>query len=146
MRVLKSLFLVLAFVSQITVYASYAPEPDVIEHVTSPVRANLPHQATSFVKNDYQYLIDKYAQIWSVSPELIKSIANCESSMNRYAVNDNPGVELSVGISQINLLAHTNITREQAEDPEFSINFIAKHIASGDAPRMWYTCYLRTTI
>lgn len=86
------------------------------------------------------YLIEKYAQIWSISPDLMNSLVKCESSYNRYAVNDTPGVELSVGLSQINLIAH-DVTREQAEDPDFALNFMAKHIASGDAPRMWYTCY-----
>lgn len=140
MRILKLVFLSLAVFSQITVFASYAPYIDVESKKSTPVTSQNRLGHVEIVQNDIIQLIEKYAQIWSISPELMNSLVKCESSYNRYAVNDTTGVELSIGLSQINLMAH-KVTREQAEDPDFALNFMAKHIASGDAPRMWYTCY-----
>jgi hypothetical protein len=92
-------------------------------------------------KNDIVQLIDKIAQEKAVSPHELYFIANCESSLNRYALNDNKPIEYSVGISQINLLAHPEVTREQAEDPVFSLNFMADNILKGKGKSMWVTCY-----
>ena len=143
MRVLKLLFLSLVLVSQITVYASYAPVPEVVPVVetptTPPVRAKSAHSGVSNRKDEVYPIIEKYAQIWAVDVKLMDSLVYCESGYNRYALNDNPGVELSSGLAQINLLAH-NVTREQAEDPEFALNFMAKNISEGKA-KMWYNCY-----
>jgi soluble lytic murein transglycosylase-like protein len=145
MKVLKSLFISFAVFSQITVFASYAPDLVVEEKKTVSTTSNSARGKVYSVKSDYSALIEKYALKFDISPTLTSGIIRCESGNNRYALNDTPGVEFSVGLAQINLLAHTNITREQAEDPEFAINFLAEHIASGDAPRMWYTCYKKAT-
>lgn len=142
MKVLKYLFLILAFVSQITVYASYAPKPS-MENVIKP---KIARSSVQIDKPDYSSIIEKYALKWQIqgSEELMKSLIQCESSGNPLA-HALTQKEDSWGVSQINLLAHTNITKEQAIDPEFAIDFMAKHIASGDAPRMWYTCYKNAT-
>lgn len=142
MKVLKSLFLVLAVVSQITVYASYAPKP-LVELAVEP---KTPPRSVRTYQYDHSILIEKYALKWQIqgSEELMKSLIRCESSGNPLA-HALTQKEDSWGVSQINLLAHTNITKEQATDPDFAIDFMAKHIASGDAPRMWYTCYKKAT-
>jgi len=90
---------------------------------------------------NYKTIIGTYAKNYDVSEALLTHLVMCESSFNRYALNDNPGIEYSVGLAQINLLAHKNITLEQAQNPDFAIKFIAEHVASGDAPRMWVNCY-----
>lgn len=141
MKVLKSLFLALAFVSQVSVYASYAPNVT----VEPPVKPKIDTGRAQIVRPDYSDIIEKYALKFDISPVLTARIIYCESGNNRYALNDTPGREFSVGLVQINLLAHTNITREQAEDPEFAISFLAEHIASGKAERMWYNCYKKAT-
>lgn len=141
MKVIKSLFLVLAVASQITVYASYAPKP-AVEHVVEP---KTPPRSVQIARPDYSDIIEKYSLKFDVSPVLTSRIIYCESGSNRYALNDTPGREYSVGLVQINLLAHTNITKEQAQDPEFAIAFLTERIASGEASRMWYTCYKKAT-
>lgn len=85
------------------------------------------------------------AKKYGVQPTLMRSIIMCESSFNQNAVNDNPGVEYSVGLAQINLLAHTDITKDQALDPGFSIEFMGKHLANGKGQSMWVTCYKKAT-
>jgi len=79
-----------------------------------------------------------YADIYDVSyPEMLQT-AKCESSLNPLATNST-AKEYSIGIAQINLKAHTNITVEQARDPAFSAEFLAKNISQGKGS-MW-TCY-----
>jgi hypothetical protein len=52
-----------------------------------------------------------------------------------YKVGDR---EQSYGLVQIHLPAHPTITKEQAIDPEFAVDFMAKNIKTN--PNMW-TCY-----
>lgn len=77
-------------------------------------------------------------------------IINCESqwsttiqSNHRYTTNAPRGYkpgdrEQSYGLVQIHLPAHPHITKEQATDPEFAIEFLAKNIKDG-RQGMW-TC------
>lgn len=102
------------------------------------------HKIDSKALEMYKTMIDSSAQKYGVESQILTSIINCESSFDRYAVNDSPK-EFSVGLSQINLQAHTNITRQQAEDPEFAIDFMASNVAKGNGPSMWVTCYSRAT-
>lgn len=52
-----------------------------------------------------------------------------------YKVGDR---EQSFGLVQIHIPAHPSITKEQAKDPEFALEFLAKNLAAGKAG-MW-TC------
>lgn len=133
-----------AFMSQLTVYASYAPFV-VVEKPEEPViKPKIATRSVQKVNNDYTAVIEKYSLKWQVSPVLTSRIIYCESGNNRYALNDTPGREYSVGLVQINLLAHTNITKEQAQDPEFAINFLTENISKGKAPQMWYNCFKKS--
>lgn len=81
----------------------------------------------------------------------MKSIVNCESQYNvaiqsahRYTATNAPrgykqgDREQSFGLVQIHVPVHP-VTREQAIQPIFAIDFLAKHIAQGQAS-MW-SCY-----
>lgn len=70
--------------------------------------------------------------------ELLVAVIRCESHFNTKAVNDSP-IEFSVGLVQINLRAHTNVTYSQAIDPVFAIDFLVKNVAEGRGS-MW-TCW-----
>lgn len=52
-----------------------------------------------------------------------------------YKVGDR---EQSYGLVQIHLPAHPTITKEQAQNPEFAVDFMAKNFKRN--PGMW-TCY-----
>ena len=83
---------------------------------------------------------------------MMNTVVNCESqyvtdiqSKHRYK-KDRPheGVvrgqrEQSFGLVQIHLPAHPNVKMEQAVDPEFAIDFLAKNLAQGRGA-MW-SCY-----
>lgn len=90
-------------------------------------------------------MVYKYAEQYNVSPTLMFKIMNCENTGRiptlqsglRYTV-DHPewGVkagdrELSYGLVQIHLPSHPTVTYEQATDPEFSVEFLAKGLVSG---------------
>lgn len=85
--------------------------------------------------NDYsvQELVRLFASKYHVSENQMLGTIKGESSLNAKAVGDHG---CSIGLSQINLCAHTNITREQAENPIFSIEFMASEFAKGNQ-RIW---------
>lgn len=82
----------------------------------------------------------------------MSQIISCESGWNttlqsyhRYTATNVPkgysigDREMSFGLVQIHLPAHPTISYEQAIDPRFSADFLAKNIANGHAG-MW-SCY-----
>lgn len=92
-------------------------------------------------------LIAYYADKYSVSyVEMYKTI-ECESgfdpliqSLHKDPTGPN-GREDSWGLVQIHLPAHPTITREEATDPRFALDFMAKNFAAGKAS-MW-SCYTK---
>lgn len=134
MKVLKKMMILLTLVSSIQVYASYAPQPTV---------TTLPEvQNASPCDESVHKCVSYYSEKYDVPESILSSIIMCESSYNTMAHNNSP-VEDSWGLSQINLKAHTDITKEQATDPEFAIEFMAKNFDK--APQMWVTCYRKAT-
>lgn len=80
--------------------------------------------------------IDIYAEKHNVSASLMKKVIYCESSYNPKAVGDGG---TSFGLSQIHLPAHQEVTKEQAFNEDFAIEFMAKAFSQGQF-RMW-SCY-----
>lgn len=73
----------------------------------------------------------------------MNSIIQCESSydpdiQSRYIL-PNGKRENSWGLVQINLDAHKNITKTQAKNVDFSLDFLASNLAK-DKGSMW-SCY-----
>ena len=84
--------------------------------------------------------IDDRAKEYGVSASEMKRVMYCESSGSttiqshyRYTKNNVPkgyavgDREESYGLFQIHLPAHTDVTKEQAIDPKFAIEWTAKH-------------------
>ncbi len=143
MKVLK-LFFVSLFLTT-TVYASYAPEIDTPIDDTIAVTPQNPLQSTKLSENDISMLLLKYAQGESISElVLLKKIIWCESMFNTLAKNESD-IEMSYGLVQINIKAHTHISYEQATDPDFAIKFLLEKNRGGKTPRMWVTCYKKAT-
>ncbi len=111
-------------------------------------------------KEGYQSksVLMKIAQVkgvqYKVPPLLLVEVISCENttwdtyrqSDNIYTYNDPKfGVkkgnrENSWGLAQINLDYNKKITKKQATDPAFSIDYMAKKISLGSG-KMWKTCY-----
>lgn len=82
-------------------------------------------------------LISFYSDYYNVSEDVLHSVISCESRYNPMAHNSIG--ENSWGLVQINLNAHKSITVEQATDPNYAIDFLAKNISKGNG-RIW-TCF-----
>lgn len=88
--------------------------------------------STSTVK----ILIDRYSSYYGLSDEktsLLERVLWCESRYNTEAVGDQG---LSLGVAQIHLPAHPAITRQQALDPRFAIDWAARQF-SLNKENMW---------
>lgn len=82
-------------------------------------------------------IVVKQAQIYATPVAPILATMRCESGLDPQATN-HTSREFSVGIAQINLKAHPDITETQARDPEFAAAFIAEQFSTGHASQ--WTC------
>lgn len=85
-------------------------------------------------------LIDYYSEKYAINSEYIYATMDCESGFNPKAVGDNGK---SFGLAQIHLPSHRDITKKQALDQNFAIEWMVKQFSSGKA-NMW-TCYRNLT-
>jgi hypothetical protein len=120
MKVIKTMFVVFLLTSSIAFAGEYTYEKDISPCAT------------------LESCISSKASEYNVSEKLITRIVMCESGGNPNA-NLHTSREDSWGVAQINLKAHPQITKEQAIDIEFAIDFLAKNLSNGRGS-MW-TCY-----
>ena len=80
-------------------------------------------------------LIEKYAKQYGVSAKSIKKTLFCESSLRPDAVGDNGN---SHGIAQIYLKYHPDVSKAEALDPAFAIEWMARKFSEGKSG-LW-TC------
>ena len=92
------------------------------------------------IPTDVKGMIAYYAEEYQVSAYQLEKTLFCESSLNPNAKNITSR-ERSYGVAQINLMAHTTITIEQATDPQFAIEWTAQQFAKGNA-KIW-TCWVK---
>ena len=83
-------------------------------------------------------IISQKAFQYGVNAKLVSKIINCESNFNPNAVNITSREE-SYGLVQINLKVWKNITKEQATDPTFAVDYLAKNLSKNKGS-MW-SCY-----
>ena len=87
-------------------------------------------------QSEIETLISYYSNKHQVNEDEMLATAKCESGLNISAIGDGG---LSIGIVQIHLPAHPEITKEQALNPVFSIDFMAKEFKKGN---QWkWTCW-----
>lgn len=88
----------------------------------------------NWTKERIDRLIEEKAKEYGTSATTLKRIVACESGyvtdIQSYKILKY-GREKSFGLVQIHLPDHPNITKEQAIDPAFAINYLAKHYAQG---------------
>lgn len=85
-------------------------------------------------------IIAAYARKYDVSATEMAETLQCESRFKPNALGDYRDSEpTSFGVAQIHLPAHPEVTRAQALDPIWSIEWTAKEFAAG---RAWqWTCH-----
>lgn len=88
--------------------------------------------------NEYsvQELVSHFASQYQVSSNQMLATIKCESGFRENAIGDGGK---SYGLSQIHLPSHPNVTKEQATDKVFAIEFMAKAFSKGKQ-RQW-TCW-----
>lgn len=86
--------------------------------------------------------VHEVALKYNVSESVMNKVIKCESMgsttiQSYYSTNGKR--ESSYGLAQINLIHHPNVTKAQAFDPAFAIDFLGKNIAKGHAN--WWSCW-----
>lgn len=86
-------------------------------------------------------LVKVYAKQYGVSQDKMINTIKCESQYRNVqsGIYQNGIREDSWGIVQIHLPSNTGITKAQALDPYFAVEFMAKSFSQGYASR--WTCY-----
>lgn len=114
---------------------------------TTPVHAGTV-RPTEYIDS----LIKGDAKTYGVSYTVMYNVIKCEShfdptiqSQYHYTWSD-PSIgvykgdqEQSYGLVMIHLPAHPDITKDQAEDPEFAVSYLAQALAKGEGNQ--WTCY-----
>jgi soluble lytic murein transglycosylase-like protein len=77
-----------------------------------------------------------YAAKWDVDPLVMYRVVHCESRLNPKAIGDGGK---SRGLVQIHAPSHPYVTKAQAFDPDFALNFLGKNLSAGKG-KMW-TCW-----
>lgn len=86
-------------------------------------------------------LADERADYYKVSRSVVRAVIACESTWDRYAVGDGGH---SHGLVQIFMpVWEDEVTIEQAQNPYWAIDFLAKQISLGNGD-LW-TCYKKIT-
>lgn len=89
-------------------------------------------------RTNIQNYINERAKAYNISAKFLGEMLRRESNWRWCAVGDFHISQPSVGIAQINLRWHPNISKNQALDWKFSVNWTASEIAKGKAS-MWTT-------
>jgi len=148
------ILLLLAIVVTHTAFTQTIKLPEPIPLVEQINKLPITYISQTPIKTDKEIvkeLIKVKGIQYNVSIPLMNQIVHCESGFNpnlqsshRYKHSRYAPVgsrELSFGAVQIHLPAHPHITKEQALNPEFAIDFLASNLAKGKG-KMW-SCYPR---
>lgn len=103
-------------------------------HIGFTTADDIPPSST---KGDMMVLANQIGTRYDAPIPLMKAVVRCESSWDTTATHLSSR-EKSYGLSQLNLLAHTTITKAQAEDPTFALTYLAEGLKSN--PQQW-SCY-----
>ncbi len=105
---------------------AYAAEIPLSQQIELPPAFMYNHEAS----------IDYWADKFGADASEISGTMKCESGYNPEAVGD---LGTSFGVAQIHLIAHPDITKAQALDPDFSVKWMAEQFSKGNA-HIW-TCH-----
>lgn len=126
--ILTRWIIVLALVMSINITATataLAPAPEV-----APIK-------TEWTQKEVRELTDYYADMYGVSSKTMHIIVNGESGYQFDQKGDfYNGQYNSFGACQIHLPDHPNISKEQALNPEFCLDWMAQQVKAGRA-RLW---------
>lgn len=87
---------------------------------------------SGYSQEDIINLIVLYSEKYNVDSQVVKQVVWHESHYNLFDIGDDGH---AFGLAQINLIYHPTITKEQAQDPHFALDFLAKNISSGNGKK-----------
>lgn len=136
----------MAFITFLSVTAYIVP----VNSIATAPTVDEPVVIVEMTKQDYIDLAYFYANMYGVSGDYMVSLVNCENgswdperqAMLKYAFSDpKRGIvkgeqEQSWGLAMIHLPDHPSVSLEQAQDADFSLNFMAEHLSRGQ--NIWY--------
>ncbi|MFA7662632.1 MAG: peptidoglycan DD-metalloendopeptidase family protein [Patescibacteria group bacterium] len=100
----------------------FSSAPDKQQPISNYYNVPIPGTPTEYID-----IINQKAKQYGISPGVLSSLLQAESSFNPNATRVSKR-EKSYGLAQINTMAHP-ITEKQAKDPAFAIDFAAKRLA-----------------
>lgn len=119
------------------------PDPDIFSGVLQPIKAEASTRQSSLTEEQVIALVKKYAQPLHVNQKSMLETIRCEAKKNEDGTYDPLGQsevlrpdgtqEKSFGLVQIYLPDHPEITKAQAQDPDFAISFMASEFSAGHA-------------
>ena len=138
-QILVSLFIINLIISFSFINETFAEAPSTEQVTVVSVKDSFTKE-----KDYYLYLVEKYADEYNVSATIMTKVIDCENTTwdekrQSDIINKNGVREDSWGLSQIHLPSHPHISKEQAQDAEFSIEFMAKEFANGKQTK--WSCY-----
>lgn len=99
--------------------------------------AEAPVQPIQYTKPVVIDMIGYYASKYGVSQRIMTSVVSCETG-GTFDPKQKGDHGHSLGLSQIYLPAHPDITPDQAQDPDFALEFMASNLAKGNGS-LWTT-------
>lgn len=139
-----NLLLLLGLLITPTVTATPTQIPEIVITDTVPVEEDI-IPATTTDKLLALDLIEKAALKYGVSQNIILKTIDCETGgtfnplIQSTWINKKGQQEESYGLAQIHMPDHPEISRLQAEDPIFSVNYMALQMSRGNYS-MW-SCF-----
>lgn len=141
--------LLLVFISLIAYswFVHFHLETDTVVYAAESSH-ELTHKAQHLEDGEYDVseineLIRHYASKYDVSAEVMRKVINCESSydpdIQSQKTYENGEQELSFGIAQIHLPSHPQVSKAEAQDPDYAVRFMAQHFQTGNH-HLW-TCF-----
>ena len=117
-------------------------EAVIIYDIPTPTEQRLKDlEGTIWSREDIDWYVGLSSEENQVDPELVHALIKCESNYVqdiRAKAILSYGLEDSWGLSQIHLPSHPAVTREEAINPQYAIDFMTTHISRGYVG--WWMC------
>lgn len=118
------------------------PDPDIFSGVLQPIKAEASSRP-ALSEEQVVALVKKYGAPLHVNQKSMLETIRCEAKKNDDGTFDPLGQsemlrpdgsqEKSYGLVQIHLPDHPEITKEQAQNPDFAVSFMASEFSTGHA-------------
>ncbi len=132
---LAIIFLLLLFAYEVASEVEAHTEKAIIINDSTPRDERLRDlRGKEWSREDIDWYIHESAKEYKVSENYMHKIIKCESNYVQDVQSrhiQSYGQELSFGLVQIHEPSHPSVSREEATNPEFAIDFLAENLSKG---------------